>query len=294
VSISSTSQGNIAINNSISATGGSGNGGSVYLNVSLAAPTAAPNGLSGIIADNRLIDVSTTDGNAGTIRINVANGSLGYVGTTTCCSRLTLSANSPNGTGGNIQVSASGNIATNEWLYRANGTNAGNISVTSGGVFITTGNFQANGSGAGIGGNISVNALNNVSFGYMEASGPAGGGNISVLSQSGSVAVTNQNGGMSLNAQGGLRGGNILVLSANGLSTFNRIDAQGTAGRGGVVSVASTGALANVNIANGVNVNGVTAGGSISLVVPGTLTASTIVAQATAAGSQGGNIYISE
>jgi filamentous hemagglutinin family protein len=235
----------------------------------------------------RSLTVSSTGGAvtfanpANTIATN--GGAVTISGTSLNLGRIDTSAgfgSAPGQNGGNITLTAPGNITTRELIsngYRdgigyGSGI-SGNVSVTSTAGTVTTGNISATAVLGGFlegrvdvpgkGGNITVTAPGNVTTGELASNGFGGinplngdpvsgaGGNIKVTSTAGTITtgtIAATSGDGSETVGGGV---NLATSSNGGNITFPSIDVRGVGATGGNVTVSAIGLVQGTGVITG-------------------------------------------
>ncbi|MGQ4648025.1 CHAT domain-containing protein [Lyngbya aestuarii] len=168
-----------------------------------------------------------------------------------------LAANCPPACdGGNINLSAAGNITTGDINTSAVGSGqAGILTISSEGAIDTTAGQLNSSANGGDGGVIKLSTTNQISTNQINSSSNAGkGGDISL--ESNSLGVTTAN----LNSSGGNSGGDIQV-EGNGSLRVQNINASGGLGKGGNVSLVSSGDIEF----NWLNAEGGVTGGTVDI-----------------------------
>ncbi len=197
----------------------------------------------------------------------------------------TINATANSGHGGNISLMSTSDIIINKNINsNSNGTgNGGDISLTS-----TSGAVQINSlnstSKFGNGGNLTINAANNIKGLLLFADATKGqGGNISLTSTTGAINISSLSAN-SNNAQGGT-----LFLQANSNITTGDLSAKGITGisQGGQTSIISK--KAAIAIGN-ITTNGPASGGNISLQASTQITTKQI--NSSSINGAGGNVLI--
>ncbi len=250
----------------LNSSSGTGKGGDITLNAN-----------SNIQIAN-LNTTSNGSGAGGNITLNTTGGLItNPVGT------ITSTSNS--GQGGNISLASSSDIIINKNINSSsNGTGkGGDISLTS-----TLGAVQINAltstSAFGNGGNLTINAANDIKGLLLFADATKGqGGNISLTSTTGAINMSSLSAN-SNNAQGGT-----LFLQANGNITTGDLSAKGITGisQGGQISIISK----NAAIAVGnITTTGATSGGNISVQASTQITTKQI--DSSSMNGAGGNVLI--
>lgn len=258
VSHNGANGGNINATGSLNTSSATGNGGNVTLATANGSITTAAINSRGTnttggdvnISANRNITTGIIDAGANGTTPQTRGGNIrltSSLGTVTAAN-LNTSASQ----GGNVNVTAAGNIAT--LSVNTGGTNpqsnGGNIIIGSQGGAVATSDLNASGSN---GGTVSVTSGENITTGGINTGGTGtqgNGGNTILSSQGGTVTAANINtsgskGGnvnvtaagnvvtLSVNAVGtGVQtsGGNIAVSSQNGLITAGNLNASGSSG----------------------------------------------------------------
>ncbi|HIK11014.1 MAG TPA: CHAT domain-containing protein [Oscillatoriaceae cyanobacterium M33_DOE_052] len=154
-----------------------------------------------------------------------------------------LDSYSINGTAGNVILESAGNIATSN--IRSEGASVGgNIDITTGGTFTTTGTINSYASNATTGeaGDVNVTANGNITLGgdannsAIRSEGSQLGGNISITTNNGEINATAGN--LDSYSTNGTAG-NVTLESAGNIATASiRSDGQQT---GGIISITSNG-----------------------------------------------------
>ncbi|QZZ20484.1 filamentous hemagglutinin N-terminal domain-containing protein [Leptothermofonsia sichuanensis E412] len=175
------------------------------------------------------------NGNAGAIDLSSTNGGVNTTGGT-------LDASSEFGNGGNTSIFASSDIFTATINTSSGNANGGNIRLTSANSSIDTIagilNSSANPSG-GSGGNIFLEAANDIRAGAIQADGGAGG-SISLVSRgNGNLVIADRT--ITSNTSGAGKGGDITIATNGTLSFFRSlIQSQvesGATGEGGSIFI---------------------------------------------------------
>jgi filamentous hemagglutinin family protein len=263
--------GNIISNGSSSVASnanGNGNGGNIALSA------------GGSITDVPIGSSSLVIGNAGDITLN-AGGDIKHIGITatvnngnggnialTAAGNITgtdlagIRSNANNGNAGAIALWAAGNITTADINTSAN-LQAGNITLNSINGVIDTTKGILNAAGGRTGGNIILSAQGNINTGNITSflSGFSGdSGNLSIISSSGNI---NTSAGALITASALGTGGDI-TLKANGNITAGEINAESISSTGGRIDL-----TANQNITTSENIetnqNNITFNGRVNL-----------------------------
>ncbi|MEH2054314.1 CHAT domain-containing protein [Nostoc sp.] len=184
------------------------------------------------------------NGNGGNITITSNSGTIetGF-----------LAADSDLGNGGTVDISALGDIKTgfitsfsDPYPINASGIgNGGNISVTSSGGSITTDELKSYSVGVGnTAGNVSLNAANSITAGFVRAQADQIGGTVTF------TAGGNINTGAIRSFAGG-NAGNISITSTNGfvsVNDFTAASSESFTGHLNAVSENSSGTAGNINV----------------------------------------------
>ncbi|MBD2413719.1 hypothetical protein FACHB389_11745 [Nostoc calcicola FACHB-389] len=246
------------------------------------------------------INAFAPNGNGGNITFIANNGTID-IGN--------LSSNSLLRNGGNVNISAAGNIKAGSIASfsdpdpsnnLANG-NAGNITITSNSGTIETGNLTANTRSLGNGGTVTISALGDIKAGSITSfsdtganNDPANGnaGNITITSNSGTIETGNLiastrlgNGGtVNISALGDIKTGFINSLSDPYPKAISGI------GNGGNISVTSSGGSITTDELKSYSVATGGVAGNVSLNAANSITAGFVRAQSDDNGGIGGTV----
>jgi filamentous hemagglutinin family protein len=287
--------GNINATGTLNTSSATGSGGNVTLSAANGSITTAAINSRGtnLTGGNNIIrggDVNITSGRNLTTGIidtgasgttpQTIGGNISLTSTTGTVTAANL--NTSASSGGNVNVTAAGNVATGS--VNTGGTNSlsngGNIILGSKGGAVATGDLNASGNN---GGTVSVTGSGNIATGGINAGGTGtqgNGGNTNLSSQGGTVTTANLN-------TSGSKGGNINVTAAGNVATGS-VNAAGTGVQtsGGNIALGSqNGSISAANF----NASG-SSGGDINLGAKTQITAGQINT-AGSAGS-GGNVRV--
>jgi filamentous hemagglutinin family protein len=95
----------------------------------------------------------------------------------------------PQGQGGDITLTATGDILTGE-IYSRGDSQGGNVNLTAGGTLNTTADIIDASSPQGTGGTVNLNATNDILIGFITTFGETQGGNITLNTTSGTIDIS--------------------------------------------------------------------------------------------------------
>jgi filamentous hemagglutinin family protein len=95
----------------------------------------------------------------------------------------------PQGQGGDITLTATGDILTGE-IYSRGDSQGGNVNLTTGGTLDTTADIIDASSPKGTGGTVNLNATNDILIGFITTFGETQGGNITLNTTSGTIDIS--------------------------------------------------------------------------------------------------------
>ncbi|MCT7966598.1 CHAT domain-containing protein, partial [Laspinema sp. D1] len=206
--------------------------------------------LGNIIGDitTGVIFSSTRNGEGGAISIQAPDGNINI---------NHIATYSTNGTGGNVNLSASGSVTLNNIASFGN-LDSGDVTITSDASTITTGAIQTL-APSGTSGNITLNTFStsgNIQTAQLRSSGAEGAGDITVIAEDGSVLTgdiesTSENGDSGnitvegsgdvqtgdIRSEGGQNSGDIAVNSSEGSVTTGNIETIAQNGDSGNIAV---------------------------------------------------------
>ncbi|WP_199246370.1 filamentous hemagglutinin N-terminal domain-containing protein [[Phormidium] sp. ETS-05] len=184
-----------------------------------------------------------------------------------------LDSNSASGTGGNITLQAANDITTAN-LQSQGGTQGGDITINSHNGHINTigGSLESNAT-TGTGGNITLQAANDITTANLQSQGGTQGGDITINSHNGHINTIG--GSLESNATTGT-GGNITLQAANDITTANLQSQGGT--QGGHITITSTSDNGTINTIGGSlsSFSNTGSGGEVQLTGGGAITTGTI------------------
>ncbi|AFY83475.1 filamentous hemagglutinin N-terminal domain-containing protein [Oscillatoria acuminata] len=191
---------------------------------------------------------STRNGNGGAIAIQAPDGNINI---------NHIATYSTNGTGGEVNLSASGSVTLNNIASFGN-LESGDVTITSDASTITTGAIQTL-APSGTSGNITLNTFStsgNIQTAQLRSSGAEGAGDITVIAEDGSVLSgdiesTSENGDSGditvegsgdvetgdIQSEGGQNSGDITVNSSEGSATTGNVETIAHNGDSGNIAV---------------------------------------------------------
>ncbi|NES75926.1 CHAT domain-containing protein [Okeania sp. SIO1H4] len=175
---------------------------------------------------------SVPDRQPGTITIS----STGNIDTT----QTTLKSNSESITGGDISLTADGNIQIGDINASTMGNDrGGNVTINSGGETDTTVGNIFSASSQGDGGNVSITSQGNIETGHIDSSsnGSGRGGNVTINSD----GETNTTAGNIFSASSQGDGGNVSITSQGNIKTGYIDSRSDGSGNGGNITLKTTG-----------------------------------------------------
>ncbi|NET27712.1 filamentous hemagglutinin N-terminal domain-containing protein, partial [Okeania sp. SIO1I7] len=175
--------------------------------------------INGNFTANEEISTSVPDQQPGTITIS----STGNIDTT----QTTFKSNSESTTGGDISLTADGNIQTGDINASTMGNDrGGNITINSGGEVDTTAGEIFSASFDGDGGNVGITSNGNIKTGYIDSrsEGSGNGGNITLESTGGNIDTSSEE-LASFSVRG--NGGNVSITSNGDLKTADIFSSAG-------------------------------------------------------------------
>ena len=196
--------------------------------------------------------VSVSGNEAGNLTIESNNGSIDTT-------NGILFANAEEGNGGNVSLTALGNISIADTTSSSDNGNGGNITIISsdGAVFTTGGSLISASFEAGKGGDIEVKANGNINSSAFLTSGVTEGGNINLTSFNGSVVISDL---LSSSSENGI-GGDITINSEGLMILSGVIDSTGNTQAGNInltsnsSDVDTSGAFVTITSENGTDGN---------------------------------------
>ncbi|MGD1714570.1 beta strand repeat-containing protein, partial [Dapis sp. BLCC M172] len=211
--------------------------------------------INGNLTLTERIITSTPDSQPGNITIS----SSGNIDTT----QTTLDANSASTSGGDVFLSADGDIKTGEINVSTGGNNrGGNVTINSGGEVDTTANEIFSGSLQGSGGNVAITSNGDLKTGNIDSrsDGSSNGGDITLESTGGNIDTSS--GELSSYSVGG-DAGNVSITSQGNIKTRDIFSSAGE-------PLDVDGDLENSTNTNS-NQNATGSGGDITLTAGGTI-----------------------
>ncbi|MBD2461336.1 CHAT domain-containing protein [Oscillatoria sp. FACHB-1407] len=249
------------------------NGGDVFLRLASSATLGDINILTNGGAFNLFSSGALTID--GTVRTN--GGNIAISGSTINATDATLRSASINQPGGNIALTATGDIRTGVLNAFSRQQAGGNINVTSNDGSVTSSNINT--FGAASGGDVRIDAENNITTGRINSSSTQGNGGDVKLDPI-NIQVT------SINAQGGTNGtgGNVTAVASEFFTatgsfrdrngTLASISTAGGLGGGNITIIHDSGEINNFNIGTNFEIDDSGTNGTVAAITSGDFTIS--------------------
>ncbi|NEN88041.1 MAG: filamentous hemagglutinin N-terminal domain-containing protein, partial [Okeania sp. SIO3H1] len=239
--------------------------------------------INGNFTANEEISTSVPDRQPGTITIS----STGNIDTT----QTTFKSNSESTTGGDISLTADGNIQTGDINASTMGNDrGGNITINSGGEVDTTAGEIFSASFDGDGGNVGITSNGDIKTGYIDSrsDGSGNGGNITLESTGGNIDTSSEE--LASFSVGG-NGGNVSITSNGDIKTADIFSSAGEPlDAEGDLANSSPFQTDNTNSNQTQSTNG--SGGDITLTAEGIIDTSAGTIESFSRLGDGGNISI--